>query len=147
MNIWWPSIAIGFLPLVTCYVTFPWFRAAVNRRLTFKPLDYDALDQILVNGLPERMTIECLQAKYKANQPEHSHVDIYPHKQGVAVIRMLVDEAFPIARIFHDVLSHNISALCMKSNKPPVIVINQSVYSVLNYEYDDTYLLIYIEHE
>ncbi|EBY9527388.1 hypothetical protein D5P86_00200 [Salmonella enterica subsp. enterica serovar Infantis] len=147
MNIWWPSIIISFLPVATCYVVFPWFRAAVNRRLTFKPLDYDALSYILDNGMPERLSIECLQAKYKSNAPQHTHIDIYPHKEGIAVIRMTVDEDFPIARIFRDVLIDNITALCLKSHKPPMIVINQSAYRVQEYEFDNYYLFIYVKHQ
>lgn len=148
MNIpWYVMFMIGMLPLSTCYVVFPWFRAAVNRRLTFKPLDYDALDEILTGGMPERVTITCLQAAYRSNTPAHSHVDIYPHKENVAVIRMLVDPNFPIARTFHKVLIDNYSAFAVKSNRAPLITINQCVYPVVEYEYDDTYLLIYVKHK
>ncbi|AWY08531.1 hypothetical protein HOT49_gp272 [Erwinia phage vB_EamM_Alexandra] len=148
MNIpWYVMFAVGMLPLSTCYVVFPWFRAAVNRRLTFKPLDYDALDEILTNGMPEKVTITCLQAAYRANVPTHSHVDIYPHKDNVAVIRMLVDDNFPIARIFHNVLIDNYNAFAVKSNRAPLVTINQCIYPVVEYEYDDTYLLIYVKHQ
>lgn len=148
MTIWWPTIIICFaLPMSACYATIPWFRAAVNRRLTFKPFDYDALTQIFERGLPERLTIECLQATYKGNTPEHLFVDIYPHKENVAAVRFRVDEDFPIARIFHNALVGNYSALCIRSKKPPVLSINQSVYRVIEYEYDSQYLLIYLKHE
>ena len=143
---WYVAVMVGLIPLATCYFVFPWFRAAVNRRLTFKPLDYDALTEIYRKGMPNALVIECLQARYRANVEHHSHVDIYPHGIGMAVIRFVVDEKFPVARIFHDVLSANISALCIKSKKAPKIEINQSVYQVLEYEYDDQFLLIYVKH-
>ena len=78
MTIYWPTILICLTPLLACYATIPWFRAAVDRRLMFKPFDYDALTDIYANGMPERMRIECLHAKYTAFQENHSHVDIFP---------------------------------------------------------------------
>lgn len=146
MTIWWPTILICLTPLAACYATIPWFRAAVDRRLRFKSMDYDALTEIFDDGMPERMRIECLQAKYNAHQADHSYVDIYPHKEGVATIRFRVDPEFPIARMFHDVLVGNYNALGIKTKKAPVISINQSVYRVLDFEYDDQYLLIYVKH-
>ncbi|AXG67305.1 hypothetical protein HOU09_gp261 [Dickeya phage vB_DsoM_AD1] len=147
MNIWWPSIAIGLLPLATCYAVFPWFRAAVNRRLTFKAFDYDALDDILSGNMPERLRIKCLQASYSSNDGDHTHVDIYPYKENTAVIRIAMDDDFPIARMFRDVLINNITALCLKGRKLPLITINQSTYQVLGYQHDNYYLHIYVEHK
>lgn len=146
MTIYWPTILICLTPLFACYATIPWFRAAVDRRLMFKPFDYDALTDIYANGMPERMRIECLQAKYTAFQANHSHVDIFPHKENVAALRFRVDEEFPIARIFHGVLVGNYNALGLKTKKAPTISINQSVYRVLDFEYDDQYLFIYVKH-
>ena len=146
MTIYWPTILICLMPLIACYATIPWFRAAVDRRLMFKSLDYDAITEIFADGMPERMRIECLQAKYTAYQTNHTHVDIFPHKQGVAAIRFSVDKEFPIASIFHKVLVANYNVLGLKSKKAPTISINQSVYRVLNFEYDDQYLLIYVKH-
>ncbi|UAW96758.1 hypothetical protein pEaSNUABM22_00271 [Erwinia phage pEa_SNUABM_22] len=143
----WPVVLCGFFPLIACYITIPWFRAAVNRRLTFKPFDYDALDEILTDGMPEKLTISCLQATYRVNSPAHSHIDIYAHKDNVAVVRMLVDPNFPIARCFHDVLNANINAFAVKSHRPPTLIINQCLYPVVEYEYDDQYLLIYLKHK
>lgn len=145
MNIpWYVMFAVGLIPLACCYIVFPWFRAAVKRRVTFKPLNYDSLNQILADGMPERLSIECLQAGYHGTFLPHTHIDIYAHKNNTAVIRMRVDEKMPIARMFHSVLVDNINAFALPSSKPPLIVINQCAYTVLEYEYDDEYLLIYV---
>lgn len=141
--------AIGLIPLACCYVTIPWFRTAVNRRLTFQPLDYDAVKEILDDGMPERLELECLQASYKSNKigAFESHIDFYPHRDGVVVCRMKVDPAFPIAPMFHKVLVSNINALCVKSKQPPMIRVNYSTYPVVEFDYDDKYLLIYFKHQ
>lgn len=145
---WYIMFAIGLLPLFFCYVTMPWFRAAIKRRL-LKPRDYDALKEILDKGVPSVISIECLQASYRSNMPVKyaKHIDFYQHKEGIVCCRMKYDEQFPIARIFNGVLVANIGLLALPSKKMPRITINYSTYLVSSFDSDTEYLHIYIEYK
>ncbi|QYW05626.1 hypothetical protein pEaSNUABM25_00270 [Erwinia phage pEa_SNUABM_25] len=146
---WYMMFAIGCVPLFFCYVTMPWFRAAVKRRLLFKPRDYDSVQEILDTGIPPEISIECLQASYRSNMPVKyaQHIDFYPHKEGIVCCRMKYDEQFPIARIFNGVLVANIGLLALPSKKMPRITINYSTYQVTDFDSDNEYLHIYLQHK
>lgn len=139
----------GFL--ACCYVWSERFSTFVKRRLTFQRLDYDPLAEILENGSPNKIVIECLHARYSSNRAVlfDEHVAFYPQSDRVTVCRMRFDESFPIAHIFLTVLKNNFtwSKLLGLPEKPkPKIRIDYKLYQVLSFESDAEYLLIYIEH-
>ena len=147
-----PVLICGFTPLVVCYILVPWFRAAVNRRLTFKPFDYDPLATILEKGSPDKIVVECLQARYSSNSASlfDEHLAFYPQSDTVTVCRMRFDEDFPIARIFHVVLKNNFTwpkILDLPVKTRQMIRIDYKLYPIISFESDGEYLLIYIEHK
>ncbi len=134
---------------ISCCIVSVRFRACVKRCLQFKSLDYDALTEIMVFNKYDNLVIECLQARctFPSARISRLIVDFYPHRDDIVVLRMRVFPEFPVALMFHKVLVGNYGPLCIKQKKAPLITINCCVYQVVEFDFDEEYLLIYLKHE
>lgn len=148
MQIWWGTFLLALCPLAICWILFPWFKVAVLRTITFKGRDYCPLTDILENGIPDSLVIECRQAKYTAHDAHEFKdllVSFYRHDNNTAVLRM--SRCSVVTDWFFKVLRDNIGVHGLPAKHAPKIRIDYKLYDISSFDLDEKYLVVYIKLE